>query len=177
MGTEQYIERKVADVSKRDFGHGKIRMDDHAMRKLGIETGDYVEIHAKKMTVAVAWLAYAEDGSRKIARIDEFVRENAGAALNENIRVRRAVVKDAEAIVFAPTDAKLNIDELFLELVKRQFMLMPFVEGDVALLSNFGNTARLKVTKTRPQEAVRIAEATKVRVLSEPPLVIKNINR
>jgi transitional endoplasmic reticulum ATPase len=159
---------RVADARQRDVGHGKVRIDNDTMHKLGITAGDFVEIHGKKMTVAVAWPAYAEDQGQEIIRMDGLIRRNAGVALNEYVSVRKADVKEAQAIVFAPTDVRLSVDEEFVSFVKRRFMDMPFIEGDMTLLSIFGSAVPLVVTRTRPHGPVKITEGAHVQVLSEP---------
>jgi len=159
---------RVADARQRDVGHGKVRIDNDTMQKLGITAGDFVEIHGKKMTVAVAWPAYAEDQGQEIIRMDGLIRRNAGVALNEYVSVRKADVRDAQAIVFAPTDVRLSVDEEFVSFVKRRFMDMPFIEGDMTLLSIFGSAVPLIVTRTRPHGPVKIIETAHVQVLSEP---------
>jgi transitional endoplasmic reticulum ATPase len=159
---------RVADARQRDVGHGKVRIDNDTMQKLGITAGDFVEIHGKKMTVAVAWPAYAEDQGQEIIRMDGLIRRNAGVALNEYVSVRKADVKEAQAIVFAPTDVRLSVDEEFVSFVKRRFMDMPFIEGDMTLLSIFGSAVPLIVTRTRPHGPIKITETAHVQVLSEP---------
>lgn len=159
---------RVADARQRDVGHGKVRIDNDTMQKLGITAGDFVEIHGKKMTVAVAWPAYAEDQGQEIIRMDGLIRRNSGVALNEYVSVKKADVKEAQAIVFAPTDVRLSVDEEFVSFVKRRFMDMPFIEGDMTLLSIFGSAVPLIVTRTRPHGPVKITEAAHVQVLSEP---------
>jgi transitional endoplasmic reticulum ATPase len=167
MSTKE-VSLRVADARQRDVGHGKVRIDNDTMQKLGITAGDFVEIHGKKMTVAVAWPAYAEDQGQEIVRMDGLIRRNAGVALNEYVSVKKAEVKDAQAIVFAPTDVRLSVDEEFVSFVKRRFMDMPFIEGDMTLLSIFGSAVPLIVTRTRPHGAVKIGETSHVQVLSEP---------
>ncbi|HXY83084.1 MAG TPA: CDC48 family AAA ATPase [Candidatus Saccharimonadales bacterium] len=167
MSTKE-VSLRVADARQRDVGHGKVRIDNDTMQKLGITAGDFVEIHGKKMTVAVAWPAYAEDQGQEIVRMDGLIRRNAGVALNEYVSVKKAEVKDAQAIVFAPTDVRLSVDEEFVSFVKRRFMDMPFIEGDMTLLSIFGSAVPLIVTRTRPHGAVKIGEPSHVQVLSEP---------
>lgn len=162
------ISLRVADARQRDVGHGKVRIDNETMQKLGITAGDFVEIHGKKMTVAVAWPAYAEDQGQEIVRMDGLIRRNSGVALNENVSFKRADVKESQAIVFAPTDVRLSVDEEFVSFVKRRFMDMPFVEGDMTLLSIFGSAVPLVVTRTRPHGPVKITETSHVQVLSEP---------
>ena len=170
------MQLRVADARQRDVGHGKVRIDNDTMQKLGITAGDFVEIHGKKMTVAVAWPAYAEDQGEEIVRMDGLIRRNAGVALNEYVVLKKADVKEAQAIIFAPTDVRLSVDEEFVSFVKRRFMDMPFVEGDMTLLSIFGSAVPLVVTRTRPHGPVKILETSHVQVLSEPTPEKKGIS-
>jgi len=167
---------RVADARQRDIGHGKVRMDNKTMQNLGISAGDFIEIHGKKVTVAVAWPAYAEDQGQDIIRMDGIVRRNAGVALNEYVTIRSSEVREAQNIVFAPTDVRLSVDEDFVNFVKRRFMDMPFREGDMTLLSIFGSAVPLAVVRGRPHGAIKITEATAVQVLGEPTPEKKGIS-
>src|SRR5256712_200886 len=162
------VQARVADAKQRDVGHGKVRIDNETMQKLNITAGDFIEIHGKRTTVAIAWPAYAEDQGQEIVRMDGLLRRNAGVALNEYVTIRKAEVKDAQTIVFAPTDVRLSVDEEFVGFVKRRFMDMPFVEGDMTLLSIFGSAVPLIATRTRPHGPVKIVEPSVVQVMSEP---------
>lgn len=167
---------RVADARQRDIGHGKVRMDNKTMQNLGISAGDFIEIHGKKVTVAVAWPAYAEDQGQDIIRMDGIVRRNAGVALNEYVTISSSEVREAQNIVFAPTDVRLSVDEDFVNFVKRRFMDMPFREGDMTLLSIFGSAVPLAVVRGRPHGAIKITEATAVQVLGEPTPEKKGIS-
>src|SRR5436309_7502839 len=101
------------------------------MQTLSITARASIEVQAKRTTVAIAWPAYAEDQGQEIVRMDGLLRRNAGVALNEYITIKKAEVKDAQTIVFAPTDVRLSVDEEFVGFVKRRFMDMPFMEGDM----------------------------------------------
>lgn len=162
------VQLRVADAKQRDVGHGKVRIDNATMRKLLITAGDFVEVRGKKKTVAIAWPAYAEDQDQEIIRMDGLLRRNAGVALNEYVTVRKADVSEAISITFAPTDVRLNVDEEFISFVHRRFMDMPFVEGDMAMLSIFGSAIPLIVVRARPRGPVKIGSNTKIQVLSEP---------
>jgi len=162
------IQLKVADAKQRDVGHGKVRIDNDTKKKLGITAGDFIEIRGKKTTTAIAWPAYNEDQGKNTIRMDGLIRRNTGVALNEYINVSNGQVNDAQAIIFAPTDVRLNVDDEFINFVKRRFMDMPFMEGDMALLSVFGSAVPLIVSRTKPKGAVKIIESTAVNVLSEP---------
>ncbi|HZY95423.1 MAG TPA: CDC48 family AAA ATPase [Candidatus Bathyarchaeia archaeon] len=162
------VQLRVADAKQRDVGHDKIRIDNESMEKLVITAGDFIEVHGKRTTVAIAWPGYAEDQGQEIARMDGLLRRNAGVALNEYIMIKKAEVKDSQTIVFAPTDVRLSVDEEFVGFVKRRFMDMPFVEGDMTLLSIFGSAVPLIATRTRPHGPVKITESTVVQVMSDP---------
>jgi transitional endoplasmic reticulum ATPase len=162
------VQLRVADAKQRDVGHGKVRVDNATMKKLSITAGDFVEVRGKKKTVAIAWPAYAEDQDQEIIRMDGLLRRNAGVALNEYVTVRKADVSEALSITFAPTDVRLNVDDEFISFVHRRFMDMPFVEGDMAMLSIFGSAIPLIVVRARPRGPVKIGSNTKIQVLSEP---------
>src|SRR5438128_12368352 len=100
--------------------------------------------------------------------MDGLPRRNAGVALNEYITIKKAEVKDAQTIVFAPTDVRLSVDEEFVGFVKRRFMDMPFVEGDMTLLSIFGSAVPLIATRTRPHGPVKLTESTVVHGTRQP---------
>ena len=170
------VQLRVADARQRDIGHGKVRIDNKTMQNLEISAGDFVEIHGKKATVAVAWPAYAEDQGQEIIRMDGIVRRNAGVALNEYVTIKTAEVKEAQNIVFAPTDVRLSVDDDFVNFVKRRFMDMPFREGDMTLLSIFGSAVPLVVVRGRPHGAIKITEETAVQVLGEPTPEKKGIS-
>src|SRR2546428_874119 len=166
MAREEQL--KVADAKQRDDDHGKVRIDNETLQKLGITAGDFIEVHGKRTTVAIAWPAYAEDQGQEIARIDGLLRRNAGVALNEFITIKKAEVKDSQTVIFVPTDVRLSVDEEFVAFVKRRFMDVPFVEGDLTLLNVFGSSVPLIATRVRPHGLVKVAESTIVQVMSEP---------
>lgn len=172
---DKEVKLRVADARQRDVGHGKFRMDNDAMQNLGITAGDFVEIHGKKMTVAIAWPAYAEDQGQDVIRMDGHLRRNAGVALNDYVSVRKADVKEAQSIMFAPTDVRLSVDDEFIRFVHRRLIDLPFIEGDMTMLSIFGSAIPLVVTRTRPRGAVKIVESSSVEVLSEPTPEKKSI--
>ena len=106
---KEEVQLRVADAKQRDVGHGKVRIDSEAMRKLLVTAGDFIEVRGKKSTTAVVWPAYTEDQGQDTIRMDGLLRRNAGVALNEFVYVRKVDVKEAQSIVFSPTDVRLNI--------------------------------------------------------------------
>src|SRR5256884_9154595 len=162
------VQLRVADAKQRDVGHGKARIENASMEKLVITARDFIEVRGKRNSVAIAWPAYAEYQDQEIARIDGMLRRNAGVALSEFIIIKKAEVHDSQTIVFAPTDVRLSVDDEFVSFVKRRFMDMPFVEGDMTLLSIFGSSVPLIATRTRPHAPVKVTESTVLQQMSEP---------
>src|SRR5207245_5195543 len=156
MTVPKEVQLRVADAKQRDVGHGKVRIDNETMQKLAITAGDFIDVHGKRTTVAIAWPAYAEDQGQEIVRMDGLLRRNAGVALNEFITIKKAEVHDSQTIVFAPTDVRLSVDDEFVSFVKRRFMEMPFVEGDMTILSIFGSFVRLIVIRTSNHRVVLV---------------------
>src|SRR3989442_12165068 len=159
---------RVATAKQIGVGHRKLRLDKKTMQKIEITAGDFIDVHGKRTTVAIGWPAYAEDQGQEIVRMDGLLRRNAGVALNEYITIKKSEVKDSQTIVFAPTDVRLSVDEEFVGFVKRRFMDMPFVEGDMTLLTIFASAVPLISTRTRPPGPVKSTESTVVQAMSEP---------
>ncbi len=168
---------RVGDARQRDVGRGIARIDQRTMQKLGLSAGDVIEIAGKRTTSAIAWPAYSEDQDRDIIRIDGFSRKNAGVAINEYIIIKPGKVKDAQGVVLAPVDMRLNVDEDFTSFVKNRLMDRTFVEGDTTLVMMLGHAIPFTVTKTRPHGIVRIIPQTALQILSEPAPEAKGLPR
>ena len=121
------IRLRAAEARQRDAGRGKARIDDESMRALGIVAGDVIELKGKRTTAAVAWPAYQEDKDKGIIRIDGLIRKNAGVALNEYVTLKKADVKEAQSIILAPVDMRLNVDADFVNFVKSRLIETPLV--------------------------------------------------
>jgi len=87
------VQLRVLGSRQRDVARGMARIDQRTMQKLGVSSGDVIEILGKKKMSAIAWPAYSEDEDPSIMRIDGFLRKNAGVSTNEYVVVRKAEVK------------------------------------------------------------------------------------
>ncbi|MEA2089311.1 MAG: CDC48 family AAA ATPase [Thermoproteota archaeon] len=168
---------KVADAKQRDVGRGIARIDHQTMQKLGISAGDTIQITGKRTTSAIAWPAYSEDQNREIARIDGFIRKNAGVAINEYVKIQPAEVKNATNVTLAPVGMRLNVDQDFTKFVKNRLMERTFVEGDTTLVMMLGHAIPFTVTKTHPSGITRITQDTNLRILNEPAPAARGVPR
>jgi len=170
------IRLKVASATQRDAGRGIVRIDPRMMAKIGISTGDIVEIEGKKTTVAIVWPAYQEDSGLDIIRMDGVTRSNAKVSIGDTVIVRKAEAKQASRIILAPT-TPLRFDEGFEDYVKQYLIGRPVVRGDSVVIGVLGQPLQFVVVNTQPASIVQIAPATTVTLQEKPASQIEAIPR
>ncbi|RLF35277.1 MAG: ATPase, partial [Thermoplasmata archaeon] len=99
---EKEVILKVSEAFQQDVGYGRARIDSQTRVDLDLSIGDVIEIEGTKTTAAVVWRAHPSDEGKKIIRIDNLTRKNAGTGLGDRVKVRRADVKEAREVVLAP---------------------------------------------------------------------------
>jgi transitional endoplasmic reticulum ATPase len=81
---------RVAEAATKDVGRALARLDPDDLRRLGLQTGDVIEIRGKSIAVAKALPSHpAHRGHSRIA-LDGLTRENAQAAIDDLIEVAPA---------------------------------------------------------------------------------------
>ncbi len=171
------IRLKVVEAKQRDAGRGKARVDEETMHILGIMVGDIIEIKGKKITAAIAWPAYQEDQGKKLIRIDGLLRKNAEVTLNEYVTIKKSEVKEAQNVILAPVDMRLNVDSDFVNFVKSRLIETPIVERNAVFVVILGSAIPFTVVKTRPHGIVKVTNSTNIQVLSEPSAKKRGIPR
>ncbi|MCX8179002.1 MAG: CDC48 family AAA ATPase [Candidatus Aenigmarchaeota archaeon] len=196
--TQNEIELKVGELTQREeFGRGIVRMDYNLMQKIGVKEGDVVEIEGQKKTGALVFRAYPADIGLNIIRMDGLVRGNADAGVGENVKVRKAEIKEARKVTLAPAQKGVFI-QISPNLVKQNLMYRPVNQGDIivpnpvvrrggtgdifeeffgrnfedffpsSFFPSLGET-RFLVVSTEPKEIVRIGEITEIEILTHLP--------
>jgi len=166
--TRKELVLKVAEAKHKDVGRGKVRIDINLMKSAGIEPGDVVEIVGKRKTAAIAWPSYNEDQGEEIVRMDGLIRKNAGVGIGDKVVIKKASPKPAQRVKLAPTNFSLQVDQSFVNYVKRRLLDYPVVEGDTVLLPVLGQAIPFQVIQTRPEGIVVITQDTIVQVLERP---------
>jgi transitional endoplasmic reticulum ATPase len=156
---------RVAEARQRDVGYGIARIDREVGASAGLSTGDVIEIRGKKLAVATLWLGYLED-EKDIIRIDGYIRNNAGVALNDYVVVRKAQVKEAKLVTLAPVNSAIKPDENFTKLVKSRLIEYPVVQKNIVPVLFFGNLFNFAVIQTRPSGVVKITPNTRIVIQS-----------
>src|SRR5438445_968251 len=162
--SQQRVQLKVLEEYTRDVGRGVARLDYEAMDALGASTGDVIEIHGKRRTVAKCLPLYPSDEGRGVIRIDGLIRNNAGVAIGDMVVVKKVKAPPAEKVVVAPLEAVPPIDERYLaDALER----VPLTKGDKAMIPYFGGRLTFQVTGVSPLADAALITKRTVFVVSE----------
>ncbi|MCS7119917.1 MAG: CDC48 family AAA ATPase [Nitrososphaerota archaeon] len=160
---------QVSEASPRDVGRKIARIPVSIMSKIGVSTGDIIEIMGKRATCAIVWPLGSEEKNEVIS-IDGLLRKSAGVSLSDYVIVKKAETRDAIHIMLSPSGYKLSeIDEDFNMHVKSVLLDKPYTIGDFISLPIFGGSPLyFTVASTRPKGIVIVTGDTKVEVSPEP---------
>ena len=121
---------KVMEALQEEAYKGIVRIDSETMHNIGVHSGDIVEIEGARITVGIVDRAYPTDVGQSIIRMDGILRRNAKTGIGENVRVRKADIKEATSIVIAPAQKGVMV-RADPELFKRVLIGRAVVKGDI----------------------------------------------
>ncbi len=159
---------KVTEAEHRDIGRFIVRIDAMSMEKLGVRTGDIIQIKGKRVTAAIAWPAYQGDKGREIIRMDGRIRRNAGVSLSEKVTVSRANEEPARNITLAPTSVPIRPEPRFEEFVKRKLLNCPVTTNDTVFIPILGRAIPFKVTGVKPAGTVVVQHSSMLSIAEKP---------
>ncbi|HEC87966.1 MAG TPA: AAA family ATPase, partial [Thermoplasmata archaeon] len=154
---------RVEEAKSRDAGRGIARIDAKIAKEMGMVPGDIVMVEGKKKTACIYWPGYSEDDGKDIIRIDGVTRRNAGAGIDDKVKVRKAQVKKASRIVFSPTEELriVGIEEYLSHIMNGRVA----TKGDRITLNIMGRKIDLIITSVSPpSEAVIIDPSTEIKM-------------
>jgi transitional endoplasmic reticulum ATPase len=167
MSEKKQVVLRVENAHPRDVGRGIARLDPMVMEELKLSAGDVIEIIGKRRTFAINWPGYSEDYGKGIIRIDGYTRRNANVSLDEKVTVRKAVAKQAEKVVLAPTEPLRIVggEEYLAQLLEGRVV----TRGDYIPVGIMGRKVELMVVNVKPYaDAVVVTPNTEI-VISEEP--------
>ena len=159
---------KVAEAEHRDIGRFIVRIDAMSMEKLGVRTGDIIQIKGKRVTAAIAWPAYQGDKGHEIIRMDGRIRRSAGVSLSEKVTVSRANEEPAKNVTLAPTSVPIRPEPRFEEFVKRKLLNCPVTLQDTVFIPILGRAIPFKVTSIKPTGTVVVQHSTILGIAEKP---------
>jgi transitional endoplasmic reticulum ATPase len=164
---------KVSEAFQQDVGYGRARIDHQTRIDLDLSVGDVIEIEGTKTTAAVVWRAHPSDEGKAIIRIDNLTRKNAGTALGERVKIRRANVREAKEVVLAPLISEgqqIQFGSGIEHLIKKGLMKRPLTKGDTIVIPGialFGSALPFVIVDVKPSGIVFISELTNMIVREE----------
>jgi Cell division protein 48 (CDC48), N-terminal domain. len=87
---KDYMDLVVKEAAHGDAGRGMARLSIDVMKQLNLVSGDVIEISGKKKAAAIVWPGFPEDTGRAVIRIDGNIRSNAGAGIDDKVRIKKA---------------------------------------------------------------------------------------
>ncbi len=167
------VELKVSEAFQQDVGYGRARIDNETRIELELSIGDVIEIEGTKTTAAIVWRAHPSDEGKKIIRLDNLTRKNAGTGLGDRVKIRNSTAKEARDVTLAPLISEgqqIQFGTGIEILVKKGLLKRPLTKGDVVIIPGialFGSSLPFIVINTSPSGIVLINEETSITVKEE----------
>jgi transitional endoplasmic reticulum ATPase len=167
MTENDYFEVTVKEAAHDDAGRGIARVSIEVMKKLGLVSGDVIEIQGKKKAAAIVWPGFAQDTGYGVLRIDGTVRSNAGVGIDDRVLLRKTEAAYADKIVVQPTESiRLRGIEQYLQRVLHGRVIF---EGQAVRVNDvIGNPYTYVITKVSPKGVVIVTEETNIEIKETP---------
>ena len=155
------LKLKVTEAIGKDVGRALARIGPEDLDRLQTAIGDCVEVAGKRATVCKVMPAYKELRGQSRVQLEGLTRENAGAALDEFVQVRKTTARPAQRIDLTPlTTAPDSRD---LHYIGSLLDGLPVQAGDRIRAALFGSrSADFKVENTTPRGPVLICPTTEL---------------
>ena len=155
------LKLKVTEAIGKDVGRALARIGPEDLERLQVAIGDTVEVAGKRATVCKVMPAYKELRGQSRVQLDGLARENAGAALDEFVQVRKIAVRPAQRIGLAPLT--IAPDGRDLQYIGSLLDGLPVQAGDRIRAALFGSrSADFRVENTQPRGPVLINPTTEL---------------
>ncbi len=164
---------KVSEAFQQDVGYGRARIDTQTRMDLDLSIGDVIELEGTKVTATSVWRAHPSDEGKRLIRIDNLTRKNAGTGLGDRVKIRRAEIKEARDVALAPLmpegqriEFGMGIDVI----IRKNMLRRPITKGDEIIIPGiafFGNALPFIIVDTNPHGIVMITEHTVLHVKEE----------
>ncbi|HIJ07704.1 MAG: AAA family ATPase, CDC48 subfamily [Methanomicrobiales archaeon 53_19] len=165
---KDYMDLVVKEAAHGDAGRGMARLSIDVMKQLNLVSGDVIEISGKKKAAAIVWPGFPEDTGRAVIRIDGNIRSNAGAGIDDKVRIRKLEAGYATKVVIQPTQPiRLVGGEQYL---KRMLHGRSVSAGQTVRVNVLGNPLTFVISKVSPKGIAIVTEDTEIE-LKETPYV------
>ncbi len=166
MTEKDFTEVTVKEAAHEDAGRGIARVSIEVMKKLGLVSGDVIEIQGKKKAAAIVWPGFQQDTGYAILRIDGNIRSNLSTGIDEKVKIRKSEAEYAKKVVIQPTQPiRLVGGEQYLSRVLRGRAVF---EGQTQRIDVIGNSITLVIAKVMPKGIAIVTDETEIELKEEP---------
>ena len=158
---------RIGEAKQRDVGKKRARIGPDAMDFLKVTPGNVIEISGSKSSCAVVWPSDEDEKHPDVIRIDGQTRKNAGASLNDIVKIKKISSKVAKTVVLMPVNDTVTIDKEFTDFVKNRLKGLPLAQSDEISVMILGNSMDFKINKISPKSIVKIDRSTSLTILTE----------
>ncbi len=163
----QEIKLKVLEANEEYVGKGVVTLSTAIKQKLGLVSGDTIEINGNRITVANVW-PEKEITEEETIRMDQFLRKNADVGIGDFVTIKKINPTVAKKITLSP-NVEFNIFSPNYDLIiKKALTGRAFREGDNVVVGVFGTSVIFTVHLTEPKESVLLSEETEFIVSVKP---------
>ena len=160
---------RVAEALPKDVGRGIARLDPDSMEGLHASIGDVVAITGERATALKLMPAYPDARGKGLIQIDGIARENAGAGLDDRVRVELAAMADARTVTLSPIGrSRLTQQARDASYVGRLVDGLVVQAADRIRVNLFGSRPQdFTVESTTPRGFVLIQGGTRIQITGE----------
>ena len=138
---------RIGEAKQRDVGKKRARIGPDAMDFLTVTPGDVIEISGSKSSCAVVWPSDEDEKHPDVIRIDGQTRKNAGASLNDIVKIKKISSKVAKTVVLMPVNDTVTIDKEFTDFVKNRLKGLPLAQSDEISVMILVNSMDFKIIR------------------------------
>ncbi len=160
---------RVSEALVKDVSCGIARIDPKDMAKIGTETGDIIQIIAKRPAVAKVMPTYMDNHGKEVIQIDGITRENARISLGEKVQIEKVSYRTATTIDLAPIAPSSTFSrEKDRDYIGRLLKGLAVTSGDKVRVTLFGTRYQeYSVLDTDPRGVVVIHPTTLINMKEE----------
>ncbi|OLS28009.1 MAG: VCP-like ATPase [Candidatus Heimdallarchaeota archaeon LC_2] len=153
---------RVEEAKKSDVGKQIARIHVNIAEKLGVKTGDIIEITGKKSTYARVWRSKPPIIQENSIRIESIIRRNAGIKIDDFVSIKMSKVSIGKNITIDLIDGKNDTVEITkliqMSLNEKILASNQFWNINIGL----GKNIQFTVLSTIPKEPIIFNEGTQI---------------
>jgi len=167
---ETKLELEVTESLQEDIDKGIARISSGVLDKLGLVSGDIIEI--KRKNSAIVRVMRSVDLKEKLIRIDGTTRANISASIGEAVEISKVKIEEAVSVTLSPQqEVRFSNDPT--EYFHIKLLNKPIMSGQKVIIDVFGTRLSYLVSKLTPKGNCIITPATKIVVSEEISLAQK----